>query len=109
MLNLLNVTLHMYLIDCLLGGEFSTYGIEVFNAAKIQANTSEVSSKNFWPIVFYPFVCSQNLNNTYFILAQVLSFAMEDDEDRFDPMRRIFPKVTKCTFHNFGSSGTIQR
>jgi len=55
------------LIDRLLDGEFTTYGL------------------------------------------QVLAFAMLDDEERHDPMVRIFPKVTKCTFHNFGASGTIQQ
>merc|ERR1712107_134536 len=29
--------------------------------------------------------------------------------ERQDPMVTVFPKVTKCTFHNFGSSGSIQR
>ena len=66
-MNLANVSLQIFLIDRLLGGEFSTYGF------------------------------------------QVLSFAMLDDEERLDPMVRIFPKVTKCTFHNFGQSGTIQK
>ena len=26
----------------------------------------------------------------------------EDPEDRVDPMARIFPRVTKCTFKKFG-------
>jgi hypothetical protein len=32
-----------------------------------------------------------------------------DPADRVDPMSRIFPKMTKCIFHKFGGSGTIQR
>ena len=28
----------------------------------------------------------------------------EDPEDRVDPMSRIFPRVTKCTFKKFGLS-----
>ena len=66
-MNLANCSIQIYLIDRLLGGEFTTYGL------------------------------------------QVLAFAMLDDEERDDPMVRIFPKVTKCTFHNFGASGTIQQ
>ena len=31
-----------------------------------------------------------------------------DDEQRTDPMVRVFPKVTKCSFHTYGASGTIQ-
>ena len=31
-----------------------------------------------------------------------------DQENRIDPMSRVFPRVTKCTFHKYGGSGTIQ-
>jgi hypothetical protein len=29
-------------------------------------------------------------------------------EERVDPMSKVFPKVTKCTFNDYGSSGTVQ-
>ena len=45
----------------------------------------------------------------YYWWCSVLQFARLDDEERIDPMVRIFPKVTKCTFQNFGVSGTIQQ
>merc|ERR550539_525656 len=34
---------------------------------------------------------------------------MGNPEDRADPMNIVFPKVTKCTFHKYGPSGTITR
>jgi len=37
------------------------------------------------------------------------SFLEAETENRFDPMVRIFPRVTKCTFHKYGPSGGIQR
>ncbi|XP_037093197.1 innexin inx2-like [Pollicipes pollicipes] len=40
---------------------------------------------------------------------EVLNFAQSNPENRTDPMARIFPKVTKCTFETFGFSGTVQR
>ncbi|KAK2713469.1 innexin inx2-like [Artemia franciscana] len=40
---------------------------------------------------------------------QVFEFLDQDAEVRADPMAVVFPRVTKCTFHKFGSSGTIQR
>ena len=46
---------------------------------------------------------------TIFLNIAVLSFANADQEQRFDPMIYVFPRVTKCTFHKFGSSGTISR
>jgi len=32
-----------------------------------------------------------------------------DPDQRYDPLARVFPKVTKCTFHKYGPSGTVQK
>ncbi len=40
---------------------------------------------------------------------EVISFAERDQEDRIDPMVYIFPRMTKCTFHKFGTSGEIEK
>jgi len=40
---------------------------------------------------------------------EVLSYTGEEAEDRPDPFKRIFPKVTKCTFHKYGPSGTVEK
>eukprot|EP00095_Tigriopus_kingsejongensis_P012741 snap_masked-scaffold43_size480169-processed-gene-3.17 protein:Tk12741 transcript:snap_masked-scaffold43_size480169-processed-gene-3.17-mRNA-1 annotation:"putative innexin" len=40
---------------------------------------------------------------------EVMSFADRDQEDRIDPMIYVFPRMTKCTFHKFGTSGTIEK
>jgi len=37
----------------------------------------------------------------------VLTVTAQSPEDRADPMNMVFPKVTKCTFHKYGPSGTI--
>jgi len=29
-------------------------------------------------------------------------------EERVDPLSKVFPKVTKCTFNNYGPSGTVE-
>ena len=39
----------------------------------------------------------------------VLKYTGEEPEDRPDPMARVFPKVTKCTFHKYGPSGTVEK
>ena len=38
-----------------------------------------------------------------------LDYISLQPRDRIDPMSRVFPRVTKCTFRKFGPSGTIQR
>jgi len=40
--------------------------------------------------------------------ANVLSLIELDTEERIDPMSKVFPRVTKCTFWKYGHSGTIQ-
>ncbi|XP_063235922.1 innexin inx2 [Bacillus rossius redtenbacheri] len=41
--------------------------------------------------------------------SDVVKFTEMEPEERGDPMARVFPKVTKCTFHKFGPSGSVQK
>ncbi|GAB6024363.1 hypothetical protein CHUAL_009531 [Chamberlinius hualienensis] len=41
--------------------------------------------------------------------AEVIRFTETDQEERVDPMIRVFPRVTKCTFHQYGPSGDVQK
>lgn len=40
---------------------------------------------------------------------RVMNFSDQAQEDRVDPMVYVFPRVTKCIFHKYGASGTIQK
>ncbi len=31
-----------------------------------------------------------------------------EPEDRLDPMHTVFPKVTKCTFHKYAATGSVE-
>lgn len=39
----------------------------------------------------------------------VISYSNMNQENRSDPMIEIFPRITKCTFHKYGASGSIQK
>ncbi|XP_031637410.1 innexin inx2-like [Contarinia nasturtii] len=39
----------------------------------------------------------------------VLQFMEMESEIRDDPLSRVFPKMTKCTFHQYGPSGSVQK
>lgn len=41
--------------------------------------------------------------------SDVVKFTEMEPEERADPMARVFPKVTKCTFHKYGPSGSVQK
>ena len=38
---------------------------------------------------------------------EVIDFMNMDDANRTDPMMKVFPRVTKCTFHHYGPSGKL--
>ena len=63
----MNVVGQIYFIDFFLGGEFTTYGLDVVNMTEMK------------------------------------------NGERDDPMARMFPKITKCTFNKFGPSGTVEK
>ncbi|EEC05226.1 innexin shaking-B [Ixodes scapularis] len=40
---------------------------------------------------------------------EVIRFVSQDpDDERLDPMIRVFPRVAKCQFHKFGPSGNVE-
>ncbi|XP_074600793.1 innexin inx2-like [Brevipalpus obovatus] len=39
----------------------------------------------------------------------VIAFSEWDWSLRYDPMIKVFPRLTKCTFHRYGSSGDVQK
>lgn len=39
----------------------------------------------------------------------VLRFSNMNQENRSDPMVEIFPRITKCIFHKYGASGSLQK
>lgn len=40
---------------------------------------------------------------------RVMNYSQQPQEDRIDPMVYVFPRVTKCIFHKYGASGSIQK
>lgn len=39
---------------------------------------------------------------------EVFNWVGQEDDLRTDPMIKVFPRLTKCTFYNYGASGTLQ-
>ncbi|KAG5678804.1 hypothetical protein PVAND_008438 [Polypedilum vanderplanki] len=66
-LNFINVFWQMRILNNFLGGEFSTYGTDVWD------------------------------------------FLSMDQSVRTDPMVKIFPKLTKCNYFHYGTTGSIQK
>lgn len=40
---------------------------------------------------------------------EVIKFSNMNQENRYDPMIEVFPRITKCTFHKFGPGGSPQK
>ena len=87
--------------------------------------SQQLTSNSSLIIVFRYFICDalnfvNIIGQIYFVNlflggvfmtygTDVLNFINMEDEDRSDPMMEVFPRVTKCTFYKYGSSGTIQK
>lgn len=84
---------------------------------------SNLKHHNFWAYRYFfcEFLALLNVSGQMFLLdrffdgtfftygIEVMSFADRDQEDRIDPMIYVFPRMTKCTFHKFGTSGNIEK
>jgi len=64
---------------------------------------------NFANVVFQLYFMNFFLGGEFFTYGtDVLRMSELPFEERVDPMARVFPKVTKCTFNNYGPSGTVE-
>ena len=81
------------MIDVFLGGEFSTYGLEVLKFLDYPPDKVGVN-----------IICNDSIfENVIVTIDYCISF-----QQRYDPMAAVFPRVAKCSFYKFGSSGTMQ-
>lgn len=65
---------------------------------------------NFLNVILQVRIVDEFLGGTFTTYGlDVLNYIQLDQESRVDPMVKVFPRMTKCTFHRFGSSGDVQR
>ena len=83
LLNLVNVLGQMWLMDAFFNGQFTTYGLEVRRSWRCFSNRLKYFNNSRLPL-------------------KVVRLAGQNIEERADPMARVFPKMTKCTFHKWG-------
>jgi len=63
-------------------------------------------SQYLWIVKLYIFRFLGGEFSTYGL--KVLHYTELDPKEREDPMAVVFPKVSKCSFHKYGVSGTIE-
>ncbi|XP_053204819.1 innexin inx2-like [Panonychus citri] len=65
---------------------------------------------NFLNVIFQMYLVDAFLGGAFSTYGlEVLRYSEMDPEERIDPMVKVFPRVTKCTFHRYGSSGDVQK
>lgn len=65
---------------------------------------------NFLNVCFQMYLVDAFLGGTFSTYGlDVLRYTEMEQDDRSDPMIKVFPRMTKCTFHRYGSSGDVQR
>ena len=103
LLNFINVVGQIYFMDFFLGGEFTTYGSDV-----LAMSEQPQQDRNDPMSAVFPKVRSKQLTppkkSDNFGLKTPLPPLVEEKFSLF-----VFDlQVTKCTFHKFGSSGTVE-
>jgi len=63
---------------------------------------------NFVNIVFQLCITDSFLGKQFRSYGWRAAFWSSFDNEGMDPMEEVFPRMTKCVFHKFGGSGTIQ-
>ncbi|KAI4460493.1 innexin [Holotrichia oblita] len=65
---------------------------------------------NFVNVILNIFMTDKFLGGAFLDYGtEVIRFSNMNQENRTDPMVLVFPRVTKCTFHKYGPSGSIQK
>ena len=65
---------------------------------------------NLLNVIIQMIIMDQFLGNEFSTYGlDVLKFTDWDWTVRYDPMLKVFPRMTKCTFRRFGSSGDVQK
>lgn len=106
-------TLHMHNTYAL--GFFFCEFLNFINVVSIRAATVTLSTIFLRLIsrhlqILNMFIIDTFLGGTFMTYGlEVLDFVNMNQENRTDPMIEIFPRVTKCTFHKYGPTGTIQK
>lgn len=65
---------------------------------------------NFLNVIVNIVMMDRFLGGAFFSYGtRVLNLSNQDQEYRSDPMVEVFPRVTKCLFHKYGPSGSLQK
>jgi hypothetical protein len=65
---------------------------------------------NFFNVVAQMYIVDAFLGGAFSTYGwDVIKHSETDQEFRVDPMIKVFPRMTKCTFHRYGSSGDVQK
>jgi len=65
---------------------------------------------NFANVIFQMYFIDVFLGGVFLAYGtNVLHWSEMEPEERTDPLIEVFPRLTKCTFHKYGPSGTIEK
>lgn len=64
---------------------------------------------NFLNVIMQIRLVDEFLGGTFTTYGLDVLEYFQSDEEMVDPMVKVFPRLTKCSFHRFGSSGDVQK
>lgn len=118
---LINLLAQLWATNKFFDGQFLRYGLDVleYSSTSISnqfASTTTSSSQQLVKQLINNHDNNNNIiNNSSSNLNHQLNRIfpnqqkLQQQQNRVDPMTYIFPRITKCTYYDFGSSGDIQK
>lgn len=111
---LINLLLQLWATNKFFDGQFLRYGLDVMQYSSNSMGLSSLSSPASAPTSSSSF-SNHTLSTRSNILQQQQQQQQRQQKEQsqgppsIDPMTYIFPRMTKCTYYDFGSSGDVQK
>lgn len=116
---LINLLIQLWATNRFFDGQFLRYGLDVMhysstsisNQLGITTTTASSESSSLRMAQKINLINSTTITSgsTSLPVQQKQYNLMSNHQNQVDPMTYIFPRITKCTYHDFGSSGDIQK
>lgn len=104
---LINLIVQLWATNKFFDGQFLRYGLDVIHYVRTSTHVAPLtSSDNSNSTNSLNMAAARHVNNNNKL---PIAYQQQSNDQQVDPMTYIFPRMTKCTYFDFGSSGDVQK
>lgn len=106
---LLNLLTQLWATNKFFDGHFLSYGLDVLQSSSISSTLSSTTSTLKQKTASNNMRNQRSQHNSTDTKNNITNNSDFRVDDTLDPMIYVFPRMTKCTYYDFGSSGDVQK